>query len=149
MYVFLITIKWLKDSYSCLVCVCLNLLAWNVSSNQFFVKGIIVLLYKSCPKWYSTRRFGPCDWQDNIIYVLEGEKQSNTPAKIISNWSTHQLGCVQKPSLKTQDTIKPFFLFSSKFLAMLFVITFCVPWAQFQHASACTPAATTMRRKNT
>ncbi len=54
-------------------------------------------------------KFRPCDW-----YMIYGWEKR---AKIISNWSRHPLGGVQKPSLKTQDAIKSL---SSSFFCFAF-----------------------------
>ncbi len=43
---------------------------------------------------------------DHADFMMGGRNRASPQAKMISNWSTHQLGGVQKPSLKTQDTIK-------------------------------------------
>ncbi len=73
-----------------------------ISSNQYFVKCIIFLFYKSCPKLYSAwaGKFRPCEWTDNMmIYLLGGETEQHPELRQCLIIGQHTiLVCVQKPS---------------------------------------------------
>ncbi len=66
--------------------------------------------YRNHVQNYTLQRvgeFGPCDGPDNmLIYGLGGETEQHPALRQYLIGQHTILGCVKKPSLKTQDTIK-------------------------------------------